>query len=243
MEYDDFLANPDKYYYQYYQYYRRSLVAPIIDLRLLIILVGVTVSAVQWVGWSNNYQNALQHMYMVDKYRMAAKREAEERGEIGNKKANRGKTQMEVKAEEKRCIMAIIEEKVDIRGGFQKPDWKDLCSVQMFYVPYYLSCWAWFHVRWYYKFTLMKQPFGEDEKLILIRKHLNPPSNVQWWEQFQILLRALESTSNLFRKLILISREEMLDKNQDEFITRGLWIKSHADEYLEEQAEREREEK
>ena len=40
-------------------------------------------------------------MYHVDKYRMAAKREAEARGLLGDKKANRGKTQMQVKEEEK----------------------------------------------------------------------------------------------------------------------------------------------
>lgn len=65
-------------------------------------------------------------MYHVDKYRLAAKREAESRGLLGDKKKNKGKTQMQVKEEEKRIIMEIIEEKVDIRGGYQKPVWTDL---------------------------------------------------------------------------------------------------------------------
>ena len=44
-------------------------------------------------------------MYHVDKYRLAAKREAEDRQLIGNKKANRGKTQIQIKQEEKEHIM------------------------------------------------------------------------------------------------------------------------------------------
>ena len=40
-------------------------------------------------------------MYHVDKYRLAAKREAESRGLLGDKKRNRGKTQIQVKEEEK----------------------------------------------------------------------------------------------------------------------------------------------
>ena len=40
-------------------------------------------------------------MYHVDKYRLAAKREAEARGLLGDKKRRKGKTQMEVKEEEK----------------------------------------------------------------------------------------------------------------------------------------------
>ena len=119
-------------------------------------------------------------MFHVDKYRLAAKKEAEFRGLIGNKKANRGKTQTEIKAEEKRIILEIIEEKVDIRGGYQKPIWTDIFIVQVFYYPVYFYKWIRFHIRWYYKFTLKKEPYGEEEKLISIRKHLNPPSNSAW---------------------------------------------------------------
>lgn len=35
----------------------------------------------------------------------------------------------------------------------------------------------------------------------------------------------------------------MLDKKKEEFLRRGLWIKSHATQYLEELAQKEREEK
>jgi len=216
-EYDDFLANPDKYYYQYFQYYRRKLVSPKIDLRLIFLVLSLAVSSIQWIGWNTNYKQAIEYMFHVDKYRLAAKKEAEFRGLIGNKKANRGKTQSEIKAEEKRIILEIIEEKVDIRGGYQKPIWTDIFIVQVFYYPVYFYRWIRFHIRWYYKFTLKKEPYGEEEKLILIRKHLNPGSKSAW--------------------------EEMLDKKKDEFLRRGLWIKSHAIQYQEELAQKEREEK
>ena len=47
-------------------------------------------------------------MYHVDKYRLAAKREAEGRGLLGDKKKNRGKTQMQVKEEEK-VVMSLTQ--------------------------------------------------------------------------------------------------------------------------------------
>jgi len=216
-DYDDFLANPEKYYYQYYQYYRRKLVSPNIDLRLVFIVLALSISAIQWIGWNTNYKNAIEYMYHVDKYRLAAKREAEARGLIGNKKANRGKSQMQVKDEEKKAIMSIIEEKVDIRGGYKKPVWSELFVVQMLFYPYYIYKWIHFHLRWKIKFDIKKEPYGEEEKLILIRQNLNPPSSVAW--------------------------EEMLDKKKQAFLQRGLWIKSHAESYLQEMAEKEREEK
>ena len=97
--------------------------------------------------------------------------------------------------------------------------------------PVYFYNWIKFHVRWYILFTVKKQPFGEEEKLYLMKKHLKPQSKAQW--------------------------EEMLDKHRDVFFKyvfmkifkltivfrRGLWIKSHAEEYVREQEEKEREEK
>ena len=69
---------------------------------------------------------------------------------------------------------------MDIRGGYQKPVKTDIFLIQMFLYPYYLYKWIYFHIRWYYKFNIKKDPYGEEEKLILIRKNLNPPSRVQW---------------------------------------------------------------
>lgn len=216
-EYDDFLENPEKYYYHYYQYYRKKLVSPNIDLRLVIIVISCAISATQWVGWETNYRNAIEYMSSVDKYRIAAKKEAEARGLIGSKKQNRGKSQMEIKEEEKKHILAIIEEKVDIRGGYQKPIWTDVLLVQIFLYPLYLFRWMKFHLRWYLLFTIQKKPFGEEEKLYLIKKFLQPESNAKW--------------------------EELLDKNKEEFLKRGLWIKAHAEQYVQEQEDKEREEK
>lgn len=213
-EYDDFLDNPEKYYIEYYQYYRGSVPYPSVNLSLVLVMCAVTVSVVQWFGWNANYDKALLHMYTVDKYRVAAKREAEERKLFGDKKSNKGKTQIQVKEEEKKIIMEIIAEKIDIRGGYQKPVYTDLFIIQLCFYPLYFARYIMFHLRWFCKFNLLKHPFGEEEKLIMIKKHLSPESNSAW--------------------------EEMLDKNKEEFLTRGLWIKIHADDYIKEQEEKER---
>ena len=99
---------------------------------------------------------------------------------LGNKKANKGKTQVQVKEEERKYIMQIIEEKVDIRGGYQKPVYTDLFAYRIILLPMTFYLWIKFHVRWYYKFTLNKEPYGDEEKMILIRKNLKPESNAQW---------------------------------------------------------------
>ncbi|CAG5104445.1 Oidioi.mRNA.OKI2018_I69.chr1.g1257.t1.cds [Oikopleura dioica] len=215
--YDDFLLHPEEYYHLYYQYYRSKFVSPDVDMRLVFFVLACGISSLQWIGWQSNYRNAIDYMASVDKYRLAAKREAEARGLIGNKKQNRGKSQMEIKEEERKHILAIIEEKVDIRGGYQKPVWTDIFLVQVCMYPLYLFRWVKWHIRWYVLFTIQKQPFGEEEKLYLMKKHLSPPSNAAW--------------------------EEMLDKHRDVFFKRGLWIKSHAEEYIKEQEQKEREEK
>ena len=81
-----------------------------------------------------------------------------------------------------RIIMSILEEKVDIRGGYQKPVWTDLFMVQIFIWPYRIYKWFEFHIRWYVKFTLKNEEYGEEEKLILIKKNLRSQweSNSHW---------------------------------------------------------------
>ena len=79
-------------------------------------------------------------------------------------------------------IMQIIEEKVDIRGGYQKPVLTDLFAVKLFLYPYALYKLCRYHIRWYVKFTLGGQEYGEEEKLILIKSNLSSlwESNSQW---------------------------------------------------------------
>jgi len=218
-DYDEFLQNPEQAYYKYYQYYRRKLVSPNIDLKIVFSFLILCVSALQWTGWNSNYQQAVDYMYFVDKYRLAAKREAESRGLIGNKKMNKGKTQLQIKEEEKNIIKSIIEEKCDIRGGYKKPVWTDLFFVQVFVWPYYLYNWFAFYIRWYVKFVIMKEEYGEVEKEILIKKNLRSQfeSSSQW--------------------------EEMFDEKKELFFEKELWIKSNADEYIKQKEEAERQER
>ena len=78
--------------------------------------------------------------------------------------------------------MSILEEKVDIRGGYKKPVWTDLFMVQIFVWLYRIYQWFAFHIRWYVKFTLKNEEYGEEEKLILIKKNLRSQweSNSHW---------------------------------------------------------------
>ena len=95
-------------YFQFSLPERRKLVSPNIDLRIVFTFLILCISALQWSGWNTNYQQALEYMYHVDKYRMMAKREADARGLLLDKKAKKGKTQIEVKEEEKVSLPKIF---------------------------------------------------------------------------------------------------------------------------------------
>jgi len=54
------------------------------------------------------------------------------------RKQLRYKTKEDIKQEEEDLIRKIIMEKMDIRGGYQKPEYTDVLWMQIILLPYYL---------------------------------------------------------------------------------------------------------
>ena len=61
---------------------------------------------------------------------------------------------------------------MDIRGGYAKPTIMDILWIQLFLLPWTLCKWSYFYARWLWKFGIMREDYGEEEKLYVIRKNL-----------------------------------------------------------------------
>ncbi len=66
----------------------------------------------------------------------------------------------------------IIEDKMDIQGGYAKPKWTDVLWVQLVLLPVTICRWTYFYVRWFWKFGVKREEYGEEEKLYVIRKNM-----------------------------------------------------------------------
>ncbi|CAG0924288.1 unnamed protein product, partial [Notodromas monacha] len=88
------------------------------------------------------------------------------------KKERKNVSKDDLKREEDEAIRKIIEEKMDIRGGYAKPTWKDVLIVQLVLLPYTIGQWIKFQLSWLWRFTYKGEPLGDAEKLYLIRRYM-----------------------------------------------------------------------
>lgn len=65
------------------------------------------------------------------------------------------------------------------RGGYSKPDIKDILWIQLILSPYYLVQYLIWFARWVWRFWIRREEYGEEEKLYLIKKYLKA-SRSQW---------------------------------------------------------------
>ncbi|GFS55138.1 dnaJ homolog subfamily C member 25 homolog [Trichonephila inaurata madagascariensis] len=177
-DYDYMLDNPDKVYGHYYRYYRRRM-SPKVDARIVIAVIITVISVIQYLGAWSRYKSAINYLITVPKYRLKAMEIAKQENLLAmNKKRNkRSKEQMKEEAEA--ILKKILEERMDIRGGYSKPTILDILWVQLLCLPYTIMKYVYWNLRWLWKFTIQKQEYGEEEKLYLIRKHLQC-SQTQW---------------------------------------------------------------
>lgn len=170
-DYDYMLDNPQEYYAHYYRYYRRRM-APKVDVRIVIAVTITIISIIQYYsGWSK-YDTAIKYFMTVPKYRNRAldigKAEIKE---LQSKKGNK-KSKAEQKEEQDRIIRRVIEENMDIKGAYAKPEITDILWVQLIILPYTIAYCIYWYLRWLWKFTILKHPYGEEEKYYLIRKYM-----------------------------------------------------------------------
>eukprot|EP00096_Caligus_rogercresseyi_P009086 TRINITY_DN3020_c0_g1_i1.p1 TRINITY_DN3020_c0_g1~~TRINITY_DN3020_c0_g1_i1.p1 ORF type:complete len:331 (+),score=98.32 TRINITY_DN3020_c0_g1_i1:93-1085(+) len=202
-EYDYMLDHPEEMWQNYYRYYRRRM-APKVDVRLVIAASITVISFIQYYSAVFKYEEAISYLVQVPKYRIQASRIAEAEGITLKKRSEKGKTKEELRKEEEAVIRRIIEEKMDIQGGYAKPSAYDILWVQLILLPLTLYRWAHFYLRWLWKFTLKGEPLGEEEKLYIIRKNMSLSQG-----QFDAL-----------------SQEE-----REDFLLEELWLKENFDEW------------
>jgi len=169
-EYDYMLDHPEEMWRNYYRYYRRR-VGPKVDVRLVLAVTITIISLGQYFFALTNYNEAIKCLAAIPKYRIQATEIAKAEGLLKkDKKVDRGKSKEELKEEEENVIRSIIADKMDIRGGYAKPTWRDVLWVQMVFLPYTVVKLVEFYGRWVWRFYVLKEEYGREEQLYLLRK-------------------------------------------------------------------------
>lgn len=197
-DYDYMLDNPQEYYAHYYRYYRRRM-APKVDVRIVISVTITIISVIQYYSAWSKYDTAIKYFMTIPKYRNKALEIA--KAEIKDQQGRKTKkSKAEQKEEQDRIIRRVIEENMDIKGAYAKPEIVDILWIQLIILPYTIAIYIYWYLRWIWKFTILKQPYGEEEKLYLIRKYM---------------------------KLGRHQFDAMEDKEKQEFLDEELWLKEN----------------
>jgi len=197
--YDYLLDHPEEYYRHYYYYYRNR-VAPKVDVRLVIVATILIVSLVQYISARHKYNDAVKYLLTQQKYRIKAVELAKERGIWEDDKRKKRKNKAEAREEEEAIIRSIIEENVDIKGGYKRPSIFDTLVFQIFILPVYAFNYIRWFVRWHWRFTVGREEYGDEEKAYLIRRNL---------------------------KLAQAQYDCLEEKEKQEFVREQLWIREN----------------
>ncbi|XP_065216374.1 dnaJ homolog subfamily C member 25 homolog [Planococcus citri] len=169
-DYDFMLDHPDQVYSHYYRYYRRRM-TPRVDVRIVVAVTLTVISAVQYFLARQRYYTAISYLVETPKYRLKALEEAKALGLLSDKK-NKTKSKAEIKEETENVIRKVLEDNMDIRGGYAKPKFTDILLCQLVLLPvgfFKYICWF---CKWIWKYNICKEEYGEEEKLYLIRKNM-----------------------------------------------------------------------
>lgn len=178
-DYNDMLDDPEQYYRHYYRYYRR-VYGTKVDSRWVIIGTITCISIYQYFMMNSRYREALDYCCSKSQYIFKAQEIAKQRGLLQDKKSSksssgvkkgRHKSKEEKREEEKAIIRQIIADNMDIRG-VARPDITKILWIQLFMLPITLYKHIAWHIRWIYLFDIKREPYGRDEKIYLISKHL-----------------------------------------------------------------------
>lgn len=204
-DYDYMLDNPEEYYAHYYRYYRRRM-APKVDVRVVITISLTIISIIQYYSAWQKYDTAIKYFMTVPKYRNKALDIAKAETKEFQGKGKNKKSKAEQKEEIDKIIRRVIEENMDIKGSYAKPEIIDILWIQIIILPYTIYKYIFWYLRWLWKFKVLKLEYGEEEKLYLIRKYMKLNQH-----QFN----ALE------------------EKERQEFLDEELWIKENFIEWKE----------
>lgn len=139
--------------------------------RLTGNLTSLFLSFLQYYSWHSSYNEAINYLVTVPKYRIQATEIAKQQGLL-NRTKEKGKNRRskeEIREQEEEVIRDIIKTKIDIKGGYQKPNLSDILLCQIVLFPYYLTNYITWYVSWIYRFTICREEYGNEEKLYIIR--------------------------------------------------------------------------
>ncbi|KAL2100146.1 hypothetical protein ACEWY4_004540 [Coilia grayii] len=210
-DYNYMLDHPEEYYSHLYTYYSRRL-APKVDVKIVILVTVCAISVFQYYSWWSSYTEAINYLATMPKYRIQATELAKKQGLL-NRPKEKGKNRRskeEIREEEEEIIRDIIKNKIDIKGGYQKPNISDILLCKLVLFPYHLVMYVVWYCSWVYRFTVKKEDYGEEEKLYLIRKHM---------------------------KMSQAQFDSLDDHLRETFLERQLWIKENYEVYKLEQEE------
>lgn len=208
--YDYMLDHPDMVYRHYYNYYRKR-VAPKVDVRVVIAGAILVISVIQYLGWWHSYNRAIKAALLMPQYRTRAKQIAEERRLLPLEKSKTKKVPKEVvKNEEEAILWSILEDNLNIIGGYSKPRIWDVLLFKILVSPYSLLLYLWWYGQWVWQFNIKKMEYGPEEKCYLTRRSLNL-SQARW--------------------------EALSAENRADLVSKELWVGDHLQSYKKEQEE------
>jgi len=179
-DYDYMLDNPDEAYYHYYQYYKRRL-TPKVDVRIVIAATITVISVLQYLHKMHSYDEAVKYAMQNPKFRNQAMQIIHQEGLLENSKKSKNKrSKEERKREEERVLREIVEDSIDIKGGYSKPKLQDILWIQLVCLPYYTTIYLRWFLRWIWKFWILKEEYGVEEKSYLTYKNLKLSEN--YWD-------------------------------------------------------------
>lgn len=181
-DYNDMLDDPEHYYRHYYRYYKR-VYGTKVDAHWVILGVISVISLYQYFVMHSRYNEAIDYFVTVPKYRFKAQDLAKQKGllpivekrssrDASGAKRSRHKSKEEIREQEEAIIRQVVQDNMDIRGGFSKPDIKNILWIQIFLLPITLYNYIYWYIRWVYLYDVKGEPYGEEEKIYLIGKYL-----------------------------------------------------------------------
>ncbi|XP_065175057.1 dnaJ homolog subfamily C member 25 homolog [Sycon ciliatum] len=204
-DYDYMLDHPDEMYGNVYRYYRHR-VAPKVDLRVVVAVSITIISILQYLNGWQRYNEAIKYALVTPQYRNKAKQRATEQGLLDNIRKGK-KSKDEIRQDEEAVLRKVVEESLDIRGGYSKPSPWNILWIHLVLSPYYLTCYLLWLASWHWRYSIKRQSLTDEDKEYLSWKLLKL-SQSRW--------------------------EALQDHEQEDILEREVWIPENLKAYTQE---------
>uniref|UniRef100_A0A7E4V8R4 J domain-containing protein n=1 Tax=Panagrellus redivivus TaxID=6233 RepID=A0A7E4V8R4_PANRE len=169
--YDYYLDHPEERYYNYYQYYRMA--APKVDVRYVIVGTILFISTIQYLSAVQKHSEALSYANTQPKFRNQAMEIARERGLLEfDPKTGKIKKKQKTGVDPDKIISSIIEENINVSGGYKPASLKNTLLWVIITSPLYFPQWAMKRGSLAYR-QYKDLELTHEDKVYLIRRNLD----------------------------------------------------------------------